>query len=70
MLETGFYDQIKSFYKGMIRWRAIRSWASLCGDRALHAEMLDLQSAATVGLADRAPLRNTPTTTECVSNLC
>ena len=61
---------MRSFYKCMIMWRAIRFWASLCGDRALHAEMLDLKSAATVGLAGRAPFRNTPTTTECVSNLC
>jgi hypothetical protein len=62
MLETGFCDQIKSFYRCMIMWRAIRSWASLCGDRALHAEIgacSTFKSAATVGLANHALLRNT-----------
>jgi hypothetical protein len=39
MLETGFCDQMKSFYRCMIMWRAIRSRASLCGYRALHAEI-------------------------------
>jgi hypothetical protein len=43
MLETGFCDQINSFYRCMIMWRAIRFWASLCGEHTLHASILNLQ---------------------------